>query len=165
MRSGYLRYIIGFIITLGLIITLIVLLFSGGNNSKKSVSQPLLSSYSDTNATVLMTIDGPITAPQNHNQIRVSVNRNNATFQQLVGYDGTVVNSKTYSNTANSYNAFLRALSHAGFRLGDTKSITNPLGYCPLGNVYSFQIINEGGFVGLNLNNALFNFVVLLDRD
>lgn len=145
MRSGYLRYFVGFIITLGLIIALIILLFSGGNNSKKSVSQPLLSSYAATNATVLMTIDGPITAPQNHTQIRVSVNRNNATFQQLVGYDGAVVNAKSYSNTSNSYGAFLRAIMRAGFSLGNTNpTISDPTGYCPLGNVYHFELINEG---------------------
>lgn len=96
----------------------------------------------------MMTIDGPITAQSTHNQVRVSVNRDTATFQQLVGYDGTVVNSKSYSNTTNSYDAFLRALAHAGFMLGNTNpAITNPTGYCPLGNIYSFELINEGAIV------------------
>lgn len=149
MRSGYLRYFIGFVVALGLIITLIILLFSGNSNTtSKTVAPRLLSSYSDTGSVASMTIDGPIVAQSTHTSIRVSVDRNSATFQQYVGYDGTVVNSKSYSNSTNSYAAFLRALAHAGFNLGVTNpAITNSTGYCPLGSIYTFGLSDQGSDV------------------
>lgn len=148
MRSGYLRYFIGFVVALGLIIALIVLLFSGNSNTSKTAAPRLLSSYADTGSVTTMTVDGPITAQSTHYQIRISVNRDSATFQQFVGYDGTVVSSKSYSNSTNAYAAFLRALAHAGFTLGDTNpAITNPTGYCPLGSIYTFELQDQGSSV------------------
>lgn len=146
MRSGYLRYFIGFVVALGLIIALIILLFSGNSSTVTKQSAPrLLSSYSDTNSVTTMTINGPITAQSTHTTIRVSVTRDSATFQQFVGYDGTVVVAKSYSNSVNSYSAFLRALAHAGFNLGVTNpSITDPTGYCPLGSIYTFNLQDQG---------------------
>jgi len=138
------RYFIGFLVTLGLIIALIILLFGGGSGSKQAAPK-LLSSYANTNAIVQMTIDGPVSAPQTHNQVRVTVSRDQATFQQFQGYDGTVVNSKSYGNTTNSYNVFLRALAHAGFTLGNKNAvISDSTGYCPLGEVYTFELIDSG---------------------
>lgn len=146
MRSGYLRYFIGFIITFGLIIALIILIFSGNSGTASKLPTPrLLSSYADTGSVATMTIDGPITANSTHTTIRVSVDRNSVTYQQLVGYDGTVVKSKSYDNTTNSYSAFLRALAHAGYNLGITNpAITNPTGYCPLGSIYTFMLKDQG---------------------
>lgn len=148
MRNSYLRYFIGFIIALGLIIALIVLLFGGGNNTASKPAPRLLSSYADTGSVASMTIDGPVSAQSTHYQIRVSVSRDSATFQQFVGYDGTVVNAKSYSNSVNAYSVFLKALAHAGFTLGDTKpAITDPTGYCPLGSIYTFELQDQGSSV------------------
>lgn len=138
------RYFIGFLVSIGLIITLIILLFSG-SSSPKQATPKLLSSYAGTNAVVQMTIDGPVTAQQTHTQVRVTVGRDQATFQQFQGYDGIIVKSKSYDNTANSYNVFLRALAHAGFTQGNKNAtINDSTGYCPLGEVYTFELIDSG---------------------
>lgn len=146
MRRGYTRYFIGFLISIGLIITLIILLFSGSSNTTTKPAQKLLSSFAGTGAVVQMVVDGPVTAQQTHTQIRITVGRDLATFQQFQGYDGTVVNSKSYTNTTNSFNVFLNALAHAGFTQGNKNAtITDPTGYCPLGDVYSFRLVDDAG--------------------
>ena len=149
MRSGYLRYFIGFVVALGLIIVLIILLFSGNSNTASRTLAPrLLSSYADTGSVATMTIDGPIVAQSTHTSIRVSIDRNSATYQQYVGYDGSIVKTKSYDNSTNSYAAFLRALAHAGYNLGDTNpAITNPTGYCPQGSIYTFTLDDNGSSV------------------
>ncbi len=135
------RFFIGFIIALGLIIALIVLLLQGGNSS--TPKEPALSTYANTSTIVRVSIDGPVTAPQNHNQIVVTVGRDRATYQQFNGYDGTIIASKSYDNSFNSYNTFLHAISRAGMLVGNTDpKLSNSLGRCPLGQIYTFEVLN-----------------------
>ena len=141
------RYFIGFLITIGLIIILIVLLLGGGggNGPKKPKTTKALADYASTEAEVRMTIDGPVNADQTHQQIRITVDNNVTTYEQIQGYQDTVVNSQNFDNNENSYSNFLYALGHAGFTKGDiTKALANDKGYCPLGNRYIFELIDNG---------------------
>lgn len=138
------RYFIGFFITIGLIIMLIVLIFSGGSKPKTAIPKPL-SSYSNTGAEVSMTIDGPVNAEQDHQQIRVTVSSNSVTYEEVSGYDGEVTERQTYHNTEAAYVTFLRSLSIAGFTKGDTSTeLSDERGRCPLGNRYIFEL-NQAG--------------------
>ncbi len=144
MKNYYLRYFIGLVIAIGLIIALIFLLTQSGNKTKAPTPRSL-SSFSNTTAVARLTITGPITAPQNHNSIVITVGRDQAVYQHFTGYDGTVVDSKTFDNTENSYNSFLHAIGRAGFTLGNAKpSLADSTGYCPLGQVYTFELIEDG---------------------
>lgn len=139
------RYFFGFLLTIGLIILLIVLIFHGGNKSKVPTTSRSLISYVDTGSEVSMTIDGPINAVSLHKQLKVTVDRDNVTFDEFKGYDGEVANSKTYENTQSAYNAFLHALSRAGFTNGDTsKGLSDETGLCPLGSRYVFKLTQNG---------------------
>lgn len=141
------RYFIGFLITIGLIIVLIVLLFSGGDNKQTSApEQPkTLVSYADTDTEVRMTIDGPTNANQVHQQVVITVGRDNTDFELLQGYQGSVVNAQSFANNQESYANFLRALSVAGYNNGDTdKALADERGYCSLGSRFIFEIINNG---------------------
>jgi hypothetical protein len=138
------RYFIGFIVTIGLIVLLIVLLFSGGSKPKATVTPKTLTSYANTDATVRLTIDGPINAQQTHNQVQITVDREDAQFALLQGYNGSVIKSQTYANTENAYDAFLHALEHAGFTEGNTASgLSDESGYCPTGDRYIFELMNN----------------------
>lgn len=142
------RYFIGFLLTIGLIILLIVLLVGGGGSSNNpqvgNTAKPLVS-YAGTDAQVKLTIDGPINADQTHQQVRITVNKDQATFEQVGGYNGNVVNTKTYTNNQNSYANFLRALGLAGYTKGDTtKTLSDERGYCPSGDRYVFEL-QQGG--------------------
>lgn len=136
------RYFIGFLVTIGLIILLIVLLVTGGHKAPPvaKTSRPL-ASYANTDATVRFVVDGPVSAPESHKAVRITVNRNQISYERLKGYDGEAVLTKTFANTESSYQAFLRSLELAGFTQGNgDKDLKDERGYCPLGNRYIFEM-------------------------
>src|SRR4051812_43509491 len=96
------RYFIGFLLAILLIIFVIILLFRGGGKPAVTPSTTKsLDSYASTDAEVVMTIDGPITADQTHRAVRITVNRDDASFEQIQGYDGNVTNQQHYANNQN----------------------------------------------------------------
>ncbi len=140
------RYFIGFLVTIGLIILVIVLLFGGGGKDKAKVpatSKPLVS-YASSDAAVRLTVDGPINAEQNHRQTQITVTKNMVTYAELGGYKGVVRKSQAYTNTEAAYTSFLRALALAGFTSGDTsKDLQDERGYCAQGNRNIFELIQS----------------------
>ena len=142
------RYIIGLLVAIGLVILLIFVLATGGGNddaSKVPATKKLLQEYANTDATVRMTVSGPIVAEQNHRETRISVTRDSATIESIVGYQGNVVDSETNPNTREGFVSFLRALDRAGFTNGNTdRALRDERGYCAAGKRYIFELI-EGG--------------------
>lgn len=136
------KYFIGFMITITLIIILLVVSLTGGSKKPhvKNTKQPLVSYY-NTDAEVRMTIDGPVNADQIHNVVKVTVGRDKSSYQYISGYEGRVVNEVNFRNNENSYKNFLSALTRAGFTNGDpNKQNENYLGYCPLASRYIFEV-------------------------
>jgi hypothetical protein len=135
------RYFIGFMITIGLFILLIFLLFSGGGKPKVPTTSKTLESYASTAAEVSMVVDAPINANSQHQQIHITADRNNVTYEEVAGYDGRVVRQERFANTENAYAVFLRSLANAGFTKGDIKKeLSDERGYCPLGTRYIFEL-------------------------
>ncbi len=136
------RYFFGFMVALGLIILVIFLLVSGGDKKPKTpVFNKPLDSYATTNAQVIMTIDGPIVANSLHQEVRVTVDRDNVTLEELQGYDGYVASTLHFANTENAYSAFLQALAHVGFTFGDKNpKLRDEGGRCSAGSRYVFEI-------------------------
>jgi hypothetical protein len=138
------RYFIGFMVTIFLLILIIFLIVTGGSKTPK-VTARQLDSYATTSAIASMSIAGPITAQSTHNEVLISVGRDQVTYEQISGYDNNVVLTKTYENTEASYYAFLRALNTAGFTKGDrAKAVANEQGICPLGQRYVFALDQDG---------------------
>ena len=140
-----LRYIIGFFITIGLIIFLIVLLVSGGKGSKPTVpsANKQLYSYYNTDAKARLTIDGLVNYQGVHQQVQITVSRTDVSYDQLQGYDGQVVKHQSSPNTQNAFAVFLHALGHTGFTKGDTSAdLKDERGYCPLGQRYVFELVD-----------------------
>jgi hypothetical protein len=140
------RYIIGLFVTLGLLILLIVLIVHGGSHKAVVPNTTVsLESYATTDATVKLTIDGPIVASQNHNTAEITVGQNSTDLQLIQGYDGNVITSKTFTNSTNGYDAFLHALAHAGFTEGNTSSaLKDESGICAQGDRYIFELQQDG---------------------
>jgi hypothetical protein len=141
------RYFIGYIVTIGLLIVLILFLVTSGGSSKSKtpVVPRLLNSYASTDAAVRLTIDGPINAAQSHQQVQITINALEATFEQLQGYDGTVIKTQSFYNTQNAYYAFLSALMQANFTKGTTVAgFPTDTGLCPLGDRYDVELIQDG---------------------
>lgn len=144
------RYFIGFLVTIGLLIVLIVLLLTGGGGGSKEAPKTSekprtveqLAQFANTDAVARLTIDGQINANQSHQAVRITVSQSDVTYEQIQGYEGTVVNSQTYASNQSAYNNFLYALGHAGFTRGDdSKLLANEKGFCPLGSRYVFELI------------------------
>jgi len=139
------RYFVGFLIAIGLIILIIVLLFGGSGDSGKSkvaTSSKTLASYANTDAEASMTIDGPVNADQDHRLLKVTVGQNSVVYQEFTGYNGQVIQEKTYHNTEASYATFLRALELVSFTRGNNDSkLADERGRCPLGqrSVFEFK--------------------------
>lgn len=140
------RYFVGFLIAIGLIVLLIVLIFGGSHKTAKVPTAPkTLSSYSTTDAVAILTIDGPIIDPQDHNSVQISVSNVATTLTSYQGYDGQVVNQQSFPNSTNSYDNFLHALAVAGFTQGNSDpTLSNERGYCPTGDRYIFQLDQDG---------------------
>lgn len=149
MELRGLRYFIGFIVVIGLLIFLIVLIFGGDGDSKKvPESSRTLSSYAKTDSEVSMTVDGEENSATDHRQIVISVDKGHVLYQVNAGYDGKVIDSRTYPNSTASYEAFLLALEHANFTKGDLNhKNSDPRGYCPLGQRYIFELKEKGNTI------------------
>lgn len=140
------RYFIGFLVTVGLIVLIVVLLFSG-NNAPTTPKVDLLS-YENTDATVEMINSGPITAELTHNEVKIDITRNQATLTVYQGYQETVVSSQSYANNQSAFSALLHALDVSGFTKGDPdKAKADERGYCIYGNRYVYSLISDGNVI------------------
>lgn len=139
------RYIFGLLVAFGLIITLIVLLLTGGKKSGPEAHTKSLVDYASTNAQVSLLIDGPINADSLHNQVLITVDNTNVTYEHIKGYQGDAVSTKLFANNEPAYDAFLHALMRVGFSLGDNNpALRDYQGWCPTGNRYIFKLSQDG---------------------
>ena len=135
------RYFIGFLIFILLIVMLVALIFRGGDEPKVPSTAKTLDSYASTDAQVIMTTDGPLNADANHEQIRITVDRDNATFEYIKGYQGKVVKMQHYPNNEPAYTNFLAALGRAGFTQGDNSpALRDERGYCPSASRFIYEL-------------------------
>ncbi|HSW80695.1 MAG TPA: hypothetical protein VLG47_08000 [Candidatus Saccharimonadales bacterium] len=135
------RFFTGFLIFLGLIVLLFVIILKHGNAPKTAPFN--LASYSNSGAVTQLLIDGPINANIAHRQVRITVGATGTNFQILAGYEGHVLVSRNIDNNETSYSSFLQALAVAGFPNGIKEQIPNKQGYCPEGERYTFQLLEN----------------------
>ena len=131
----------------------IILVVKGlSNNTTTTGPQPKpLSSYYDTQAVAELQIAGPIVADQNYKQIEIQVNQGYSQISIINGYQGTIVNTKTFENNPSAYSQFLSALEGVGFNKGDsTYPYKTPAGFCSFGYNYTYTFFNG--------NDTIFNY-------
>lgn len=138
------RYIFGFLLAFGLIIIVIILIIHGLSGS---APQPLnLNGDANTNIGVQFTIDSPITAESNHNDIIINVGNTQSSIVITKGYEGQIISMKTYPMSVNSYVVFLRALMINGFTIGNNSAaLADERGHCALGDRFIYQVLNGSG--------------------
>jgi hypothetical protein len=138
------RYVIGFLVTIGLIILVIMLLFRGGSDVPEAPAKADLTSYSDSSTAVVQyTVDSPVTAAEDHFTTQITVGKDEARITIFQGYDGQVVRSQAYPTGQNAYAVFLHSLKNAGFTLGnDSEELRDERGYCPTGSRYIYEVVD-----------------------
>lgn len=138
------KYFIGFIAIVALIILVFVLIvrgFSGG--AKDEPHKTNLSDYSNTSTVMRFTTEGPVTANQDYDEVRITVGRDANTIEIVSGYQGTVVQAKTYPNNSDAYGEFLRSLQLLNYTQGNNSpELADERGYCPNGNRYVYEIVS-----------------------
>lgn len=135
------RYIIGFLLSIAVLIFIFVLIFRGGGEEAAPEAQKKLIDYANTSIVVELTTDGPVSADQTHRVIRTTVGRDESTLDYMQGYEGTVLQARTYANNQTSYASFLSALEIAGYTQGNKdKALGDERGYCPEGYRYIYEI-------------------------
>ena len=86
--------------------------------------------------------NGSVTAPENQNSVTIAVSNSSRTITVYSSYGAVVVNSKTYSNSQASFDAFSSALTGAGFTNTRSTDI-NYATFCTLGIRYSYQVVSD----------------------
>jgi hypothetical protein len=134
------RFILGILATLGLIILILVLLFRGGGSSNKPKAL-YLPDYAHSGSTAQLVMQGPVVADQNYREVKIDVSSDDVVFTVYQGYEGDVLKTQSYVNNDSAYTVFLKSLQFSGFTLGDrSKNLEDVSGRCPTGqrSVYSF---------------------------
>ena len=140
------RYLIGLLVFIFIIIFVIVKLLTGGSSEKPALP-PSLASYASTQTTVRYTIDNPVQAGQNHRDVVIEVGNTSAIITITKGYQGEVLKTKNYPMSEDAYADFLLALDRTGnFTVGNSdKSVQDQRGYCANGDRFSYDIVKADG--------------------
>ncbi|HEX8182982.1 MAG TPA: hypothetical protein VF575_05280 [Candidatus Saccharimonadales bacterium] len=138
------KFIIGFLISIGLLIFVFVLIFRGGGDSADQTTKQgtkLIDYANSSSAVMQFTQEGPVTADLTHNRVRITVGRDQTTIETFKGYEGPAVNSKSYANNSTAYADFLQALQLAGYTEGNSdKEFADERGRCATGQRYIMGI-------------------------
>jgi len=161
MDNGVIKIMRWVLIALGvlLLLSILILIFtrSGGNKQSSGSSAPQtvnLADYSQ-NGSLRFVQNGPVTAPENQNAVVIAVSNSSRTITVYNSYGAVVSSSKSYTNSQASFDAFLSALTGAGF----TNTKSTDLNYattCTLGIRYSYQVVADNS-VKLDTWNASCN--------
>jgi hypothetical protein len=139
------RYIAGLLLGIGLIVLTFILIFRAFSGPHTPVQPSInLSDYATSNAIMRYTIDGQIVADQKHNKVRITVSKDQVLYEQIQGYEGKLVQSKTYPTNVQAFSTFLRALQIAHFDKGNKTVDDDERGYCPQGKRYLYEAIDGG---------------------
>lgn len=141
------RYVFGLLIGIFLLVLVFFLIIRafGGNGPKVEVFLP---DYAQTETVVRMTVEGRVNVDQDHRVARVTIGRSTNTMRLMQGYQGRVLETKSYPSNEAAYATFLRALQLQGYTRGDDNpNRDDSRGFCPTGRIYTFDIITGGDTV------------------
>lgn len=136
------RYILGVLAVIIILITGIYLIIDNDPAPEQAAEeQVVLADYADSGATLEYFESGDIVAPEEHRAVRVTVSRNQRELEVISGYDGNVINRKTFPNTPEAFEAFVYALDQAGFANQRDTQLDTEKGVCPNGSrtVYTLR--------------------------
>lgn len=137
------RYILGFLAAIGLIIVVFILILRAFGSRTPEAQIDLLD-YAKTDTVVQLTVDGPVSSEQTHQRYRITVGRDFSTIELTKGYEGTRQDLRSYATNETAYANFLRALQLTGFTRGDKDPLrADERGQCPNGSRYVYEIISD----------------------
>ncbi len=98
----------------------------------------------EATATASYTVDGPVVANNAHRSYRINVSENVVSMTVYGGYGSFVITEKSYTNTPESYAAFLSALDNADItaraRGTTSEDDFNEVGVCASGRRFIVEL-------------------------
>jgi hypothetical protein len=135
-----------FVVGLAVLLLIVfgIVIFSHSTTNTVLPKPVKLSNYStNTNSNVSYVVDGPITAPETHRSIKITVGPQSRNLEVFSGYQGQVIVNQAYNNDSNSYGQFLAALDRSGFtRVRRSNVAGGATAVCPLSNRDTYQVSN-----------------------
>lgn len=143
------RYILG---ALGIVVLLVIGIIvlsglSGQNNSATRNTERkdiVLTDYVDKNSQVRLTILGRVVGNESRKAIRYTVAPGMRTQEVLSSYYETTTKREDLVNNRQAYEIFIHSLSNLEFTSEREVKNQDKLGACPFGNVYIYELINDG---------------------
>lgn len=140
------RYFIGFLLAVGLIVVVVILIIKALTGTHKGPTPLDLPSYANSDVRVQLTIDGPVTSPDTHNDIIMTVGSSQSSLMITKGYDSEVVSMKNYPMTTSAYAVFLKALAYNNFTKGtNDPALADERGHCAQGDRFIYEVIDGSG--------------------
>ena len=138
------RYFAGFLVAIGLLVLVVILVIKGFTHHPAKVQEITLADYASTNTVMQLTIDGPLTADELHQGLRITIGQTQNVIQTYQGYQNNVTLTKSYASNQTAYDQFLRALQLYGFTKGNKDpNKADERGYCPNGDRYIYEILSD----------------------
>jgi hypothetical protein len=138
------RYVIGFIAIIVLVILTFVLIWRGVTGDGDPVETPApLTDYTFTTTVMRFTIVGRVNADQDHRSVRMTISRSENRIEILEGYQEALGEARSYASNQEAYGTFLRSLDLLGFTQGsDDPERADDRGFCPIGQRYIYEIVD-----------------------
>jgi hypothetical protein len=134
------KYFLGILGGLLLLIFVLVLIFRGGSDNVTAPEVKRLAEYaSEENTTSQFTIAGAINGEEDHRIVSITVTDSARRIEILEGYDGRVLERKSYPNTTAAFEAFLAGLEQAGFS-NERRTRVAFESVCPDGRRFSYGL-------------------------
>lgn len=136
------RYILGLLGFIFLIILVIILFARMGNRGRTELDLdplPQLVEAASSDADFVFTEQGPIVAEENHYQIRISIDRISRRVEVIRGYQNSVVAQQNFDNNEQAFEQFLSALDRNGYSNEAKSEFDSEEGLCSQGRRYIFE--------------------------
>lgn len=154
MNSNVRYFLTAFAVIVLLIIGIVVIVRSDSDSNTVTQNELRLMDYADkSGSSVQLNMEGPINAAENHRTVRVTVTPLTRTIDIIAGYEGQVIDTKTYDNNQDAYQEFLAALQRAGYTRERQIASNNSQSVCPTGSRTHFRI-TDGPETPMNTWNA-----------
>lgn len=141
------RYVFGFLVAVALVVLVFILIVRGFGGRNAEVQTNMVD-YAKTQTVVRMVVEGEVNLDNDHRSVSVIIGRAFNTIDLVQGYEGHVIQTKSYPSNEDAYATFLRALQLQGFNRGDDDpEKQDSRGVCPTGKVYTFEIITGSATV------------------
>jgi hypothetical protein len=142
------RYLLAFLVAVGFIVLVFILIVRSFGGDDQASVQTELTDYARTQTVMRLTVEGRVNIDQEHRVARITVGRSENKIEIIHGYEGNVVDSRTYNSNETAYATFLRALDLRGYTRGDDDpALADSRGVCAGGRTYTFEIVTGSATV------------------